>query len=77
MPANMAALRARTTFLHGCRPTEPSGCRQCFLGDSRYDHEAAVDTGMEFVFGHSCTELAQWQQYCEERRVPVERALQD
>lgn len=48
-----------------------------FLGDSRYDHEAAVNSGLEFVFVHGWTEFAQWRQYCEEHRVPVVPALQD
>lgn len=35
-----------------------------FLGDSRYDHEAALNAGIQFVFIHGWTELPEWEKYC-------------
>jgi len=35
-----------------------------FLGDSRYDHEAAVAAGLDFVFVSELTEFEGWQDYC-------------
>ena len=48
-----------------------------FLGDSRYDHEAAMTAGLEFIFVHGWTEFAQWRQYCEEHAVPAVGALHE
>lgn len=48
-----------------------------FLGDSRYDHEAAANAGLEFVFVHGWSEFVQWRQYCKEHQLPVIRALED
>ena len=35
-----------------------------FLGDSRYDHEAAKLAGLDFIFIHEWTEFSEWQNYC-------------
>ncbi len=35
-----------------------------FLGDSRYDHEAASAAGLDFVFVSGWSEFASWQAYC-------------
>jgi phosphoglycolate phosphatase-like HAD superfamily hydrolase len=35
-----------------------------FIGDSRYDHEAAVRAGCDFVFASEWTEFGDWKQYC-------------
>lgn len=53
------------------------GLPAVFLGDSRYDHEAAINAGLDFVFVHGWTELVHWRQYCKEHRVPIVRALRD
>ena len=35
-----------------------------FLGDSRYDHQASLNAGIEFIFIHGWTELPEWKKYC-------------
>lgn len=35
-----------------------------FIGDSKYDHQAATRAGLDFVFLSSWTEVADWQSYC-------------
>ncbi|RBW48216.1 HAD family hydrolase [Marinobacter sp. F3R11] len=35
-----------------------------FLGDSRYDHEAARNADLDFVFISQWTEFRQWPDYC-------------
>ncbi len=35
-----------------------------FLGDSRYDHEAAIRAGLDFVFVSGWTDFSGWQDYC-------------
>lgn len=41
-----------------------------FLGDSRYDHEAAHRAGLDFVFLHGWSEFREWPGYCAERALP-------
>ena len=36
-----------------------------FLGDSRYDHEAATRAGLSFIFISEWTEFLGWREYCE------------
>jgi len=40
-----------------------------FLGDSRYDHEAAIRAGLDFIFVHGWTEFGTWRDYCTARGV--------
>jgi phosphoglycolate phosphatase-like HAD superfamily hydrolase len=35
-----------------------------FLGDSKYDHQAATKAGLDFVFVSDWTEVKDWQDYC-------------
>lgn len=42
-----------------------------FLGDSRYDHEAATQAGLDFVFVSGWTEFEGWADYCTENRIPT------
>jgi phosphoglycolate phosphatase-like HAD superfamily hydrolase len=42
-----------------------------FLGDSRYDHEAAKRAGLDFIFIHEWTEFKSWQDYCVKNDIPV------
>lgn len=42
-----------------------------FLGDSKYDHEAAKTAGLDFVFVSELTEFDDWQDYCAEHHIPV------
>lgn len=41
-----------------------------FLGDSRYDHQAAASFGVDFIFVSGCTELENWQSYVAEHGIP-------
>lgn len=42
-----------------------------FLGDSQYDHEAAMRAGLDFVFVSAWTEFKDWQQYCAANSIAV------
>lgn len=42
-----------------------------FLGDSKYDHEAAVRAGLDFVFLSDWTEVPDWQAYCNLHNIRV------
>lgn len=42
-----------------------------FVGDSKYDHEAAVRAGMDFVFLSDWTEVPDWQEYCKLHNIRV------
>ncbi len=40
-----------------------------FLGDSKYDHQAASRAGLDFVFLSDWTEVRDWQAYCAENKI--------
>ena len=42
-----------------------------FVGDSKYDHQAASRAGLDFVFLTDWTEVHDWQAYCEENDINV------
>lgn len=42
-----------------------------FLGDSRYDHEAASAAGLDFVFVSGWSEFAGWRDYAQAQGFPV------
>jgi phosphoglycolate phosphatase-like HAD superfamily hydrolase len=42
-----------------------------FVGDSRYDHQAATRAGLDFIFLSAWTDVPNWQAYCEENKVTV------
>jgi phosphoglycolate phosphatase-like HAD superfamily hydrolase len=42
-----------------------------FIGDSKYDYEAAIRAGLDFVFLSDWTEVADWQTYCEANKIKV------
>lgn len=46
-----------------------------FLGDSRYDHEAACKAGLNFVFVSGWTEMEGWQAYAEAREIETVPAI--
>lgn len=48
-----------------------------FLGDSRYDHQAAESAGLDFVFVSEWSEFDQWPEYCEQHSIPVISKLSD
>jgi phosphoglycolate phosphatase-like HAD superfamily hydrolase len=42
-----------------------------FVGDSKYDHQAASKAGLDFVFLSGWTEVKDWQVYCAEHKIAV------
>jgi phosphoglycolate phosphatase-like HAD superfamily hydrolase len=40
-----------------------------FLGDSKYDHQAASRAGLDFIFISDWTEVHDWQAYCAENKI--------
>lgn len=46
-----------------------------FLGDSKYDHQAAVGAGLDFIFLTDWTELRDWPHYCELNSIQVKPNL--
>lgn len=42
-----------------------------FVGDSKYDHEAATNAGLDFVFLSDWTEVADWKDFCEKNNIQV------
>lgn len=42
-----------------------------FLGDSRYDHEAATRAGLDFIFLKDWTEFSEWPEYCAMHQIAV------
>lgn len=46
-----------------------------FLGDSKYDFEAATRAGLDFIFLSDWTEVADWQQYCASNHIQVMQSL--
>jgi phosphoglycolate phosphatase-like HAD superfamily hydrolase len=48
-----------------------------FVGDSRYDHEAAVKAGLDFVFLSAWTDFEGWQDYCTSHNIRIVERLSD
>ncbi|PPC82280.1 MAG: HAD family hydrolase [Methylotenera sp.] len=46
-----------------------------FIGDSKYDFEAAQRAGLDFVFLSDWTEVTDWQDYCKHHQITVRRNL--
>ncbi|HSI25058.1 MAG TPA: HAD hydrolase-like protein [Methylotenera sp.] len=46
-----------------------------FLGDSKYDHQAATKAGLDFVFLSDWTEVSDWQKYCAEHHVVTRKNI--
>ena len=42
-----------------------------YLGDSRFDHVASAQAGMDFVFVSAWSEFRGWQSYCAEKNIPM------
>ena len=40
-----------------------------FIGDSKYDHQAATKAGLDFLFLSDWTEVKDWPQYCAENTI--------
>lgn len=48
-----------------------------FIGDSKYDYEAATRAGLDFVFLSDWTEVSDWQRFCEDNGIQVAGNLQE
>ena len=46
-----------------------------FIGDSKYDHQAAKATNIDFVFAYEWTEVKDWREYCVENNIEVIKNL--
>lgn len=42
-----------------------------FIGDSKYDHEASTNAGLDFIFVSDWTEVADWKKFCENNDIKV------
>lgn len=42
-----------------------------FVGDSKYDHQAATGAGLDFVFLSAWTEVRDWAQFCAQNHIEV------
>lgn len=51
--------------------------RALFLGDSRYDHEAAARAGLDFLFISGWSEFSDWPDYVAKHCLPVVPQLAD
>ena len=40
-----------------------------FLGDSKYDYEAATSAGLDFIFLSDWTEVSDWQDFCKSHKI--------
>lgn len=48
-----------------------------FIGDSRYDHQASTNAGLDFVFLSAWTDVEDWQGYCTSHQITVFNHLGD
>ena len=46
-----------------------------FIGDSKYDYEAATRAGLDFVFLTDWTEVSDWQKFCQNNAIKVAKNL--
>lgn len=44
-----------------------------FIGDSKYDYEAANRAGLDFVFLSDWTEVPDWQDFCQAHQLEIEK----
>jgi phosphoglycolate phosphatase-like HAD superfamily hydrolase len=62
-----------------CKELATGGIRKpaVFLGDSRYDHEAAKRAGLDFIFISNWTEFSDWELYTSSLKLSVVKCLKD
>ena len=48
-----------------------------FIGDSRYDHQASTNAGLDFVFLSAWTDVEDWHDYCANHQITVFNHLGD
>lgn len=47
-----------------------------FLGDSKYDHQAAIAAGLDFIFISKWTEFDGWEEYCKDHDIQQVESLE-
>ncbi|MDG9925609.1 MULTISPECIES: HAD family hydrolase [unclassified Pseudomonas] len=48
-----------------------------FIGDSRFDHQCARQSGLDFVFLHGWSEFKSWREYCDAESIEARGRLLD
>ena len=48
-----------------------------YIGDSKYDYEAATRAGLDFIFLSNWTEVADWQDFCSSNKIEVLGSISD
>ena len=48
-----------------------------YIGDSKYDYEAATRAGLDFIFLSNWTEVLDWQEFCTTNQVKVLGSISD
>jgi phosphoglycolate phosphatase-like HAD superfamily hydrolase len=48
-----------------------------FIGDSKYDYEAATQAGLDFIFLSDWTEVVDWEDYCKTNSIQVRKSISD
>ena len=48
-----------------------------FIGDSKYDYEAATRAGLDFIFLSNWTEVADWHDFCSSNKIEVLGSISD
>lgn len=48
-----------------------------FIGDSKYDYEAATRAGLDFVFLSDWTEVSDWKEFCQIGQIDVAKNLKE
>lgn len=46
-----------------------------FVGDSKYDHQASTEAGLDFIFLSDWTEVKDWQDYCAQHAILTKKNL--
>lgn len=46
-----------------------------FFGDSKYDHQASTNAGLDFVFLSGWTDVKGWQAYCQQHHINIQVSL--
>lgn len=48
-----------------------------YVGDSRYDHEVATSSGLDFIFVSGWTDFDEWESYCQLHKIPSIKEVAD
>ena len=48
-----------------------------YIGDSKYDHQCALENNIDFLFVSKWTEFKEWKKYCKINSIPTTKTLSD